>query len=306
MLIVEKRISGVRANTCYVGEMKEIFQFWAQICFLATPLARCPLAVVQRNDPNLSTSASVALPMSRTTCCTPPYPCSWSMGLCVQLCHPMCSYDRISRRDDPFSLWTIKCPMIVNRGWKSAKMGDKWTHQCSFGNQCSFRGCCELGEWLVIVVSSSSRGGEGGLSWALGGRPIVSKSKIAKRGISKYLTLWNIKGTQGIQGAHRGASIHIAGATKGTALASPLHTKTSSFLILHVGAAEVLFSIQFRRNASSPLVSISTYDWKPWKFRRRWEGICSIYLPKIYFVRLLKLIFGENLQRNVQLHRLHF
>ena len=159
ILIVEKRISGVRANTCYVGEMKEIFQFWAQICFLATPLARCPLAVVQRNDPNLSTSASVALPMSRTTCCTPPYPCSWSMGLCVQLCRPMCSYDRISRRDDPFSLWTIKCPMIVNRGWKSAKMGDKWTHQCSFGNQCSFRGCCELGEWLVIVVSSSSRGG---------------------------------------------------------------------------------------------------------------------------------------------------
>ena len=136
--------------------MKEIFQFWAQICFLATPLARCPLAVVQRNDPNLSTSASVALPMSRTTCCTPPYPCSWSMGLCVQLCRPMCSYDRISRRDDPFSLWTIKCPMIVNRGWKSAKMGDKWTHQCSFGNQCSFRGCCELGEWLVIGEGSNA------------------------------------------------------------------------------------------------------------------------------------------------------
>ena len=35
--------------------------------------------------------------------------------------------------------------------WKSAKMRDKWTHQCSSGNQCSFRGC-ELGEWLVIVV----------------------------------------------------------------------------------------------------------------------------------------------------------
>ena len=148
-------------NTTYSlrrREMKDICHFWAQICFLATPLARCPLAVVQRNGPNLSTSASRLLLAHEQHCTsivlqsllTSPLPDDQWGGACS---YATSSGTRFQGGGDSLHLWTISCScMIVNQGWKKVQ---KWETNglinAACGNQCSFRGC-ELGEWLVIVV----------------------------------------------------------------------------------------------------------------------------------------------------------
>ena len=128
--------------------------------FLATPLARCPL-VVRRNGPNLSTSASRCLAVShRTTLLLHNllYTTSW---LHTSLAHPPLLASMINgglraamlsrvvqvgqnfkQGVDSFSLRTISWQDDCEPGGgKSGKMEDKWTHQCSSGNQCSFRGC---------------------------------------------------------------------------------------------------------------------------------------------------------------------
>ena len=117
--------------------------FLAELCFRTTPLARCPLAMVQRNGLNLSTSDVARAPHELHTLLHTYYLLMINGPGCAAMCR-----HQISKKVG--LVFSINC-MIVIQGWcmfqlwESAKMRDKWTHQCSSGNQCSFRGC-ELGE----------------------------------------------------------------------------------------------------------------------------------------------------------------
>ena len=125
--------------------MQDICHFWARICFLATPLARCPLAVVQRNGPNLSTSASRLLLAHEQHCTSTLLQSLLSSPLPDDQWGGACSYATSSGtrfqgggRFPPFMNHQLQLHDCEPGLEKGAKMGDKWTHQCSLWQSMQF------------------------------------------------------------------------------------------------------------------------------------------------------------------------